>query len=571
MKKLFTFLLLTLLCCVGRADLLYNELRAGKYYFFKHATAERYFNCDEHNSSVKTARNIFVLEDAGTTTINSVEKQLYYIKRVDDGKYLKVGEQQGTTSFYLVGMSDTAEGAEKYYLGYRPGNTNHVRFYCTSSAYTGYWLATNGSGDVAAHYQNTGDGEHSGWLVTEAPRWKEMTSLLTEAEKYRIGSSLGQYTGTNTDQLTSAVAEAQALTLPNATVDGVETLIDKLELPQYSLSLNMPSTNSFLRIKSTVVADAYVTATGGEATSMAWSTGLSKKNLLYYQHIDDNNYFGNYFVVCSSGRYVNNKNHAYLNYKSNMVISEGGEPGTYRVKPSNGGYWMSPETAVALSSSTTGIEAVCDWTIEEVNAFPITMNQNSAGSNPDNKYYASLYLPKAVTLPAGMKAYSATATNATSLSLTLVASGDDDAKNVLAANTPVILCSDNNVTELPFASTVGASPLQNVLLGSLQSVQVTSGANYVLGGANGIGFYKYNTTETPPFKAYLPASSLPTGSASSNSFSFVFDDDDDLTAISEALKRADAESNLIYDLNGNIVNNPQKGYIYIRNNKTVKF
>lgn len=43
--------------------------------------------------------------------------------------------------------------------------------------------------------------------------------------------------------------------------------------------------------------------------------------------------------------------------------------------------------------------------------------------------------------------------------------------------------------------------------------------------------------------------------------SIVFDDDD-LTAISEAVKRADAESNLIYDLNGNIVNNPQKGHIY---------
>ncbi|MDD6784116.1 MAG: hypothetical protein PUD79_06130 [Prevotellaceae bacterium] len=560
MKKLFTFLLLTLLCCVGRADLLYTELQAGTYYFFKHVSAAKYFNCNEANSNTKTARNIFVLEDAGKTTIGTEEKQLYYIKRVDDDKY--VAKRTGE----YITLCDATADAEPFYLGYRPGNTNHVRFYCTSTGNTGYWLATNGSSNVAAHYQNTGDGEHSGWLVTEAPRWKEMTTLLSTAAKVRFGSSLGQYTGTNTDQLTSAVAEAQALTLPNATVAGVETLITNLGLTQYSLSLNMPSANSFLRIKSTVVDGAYVTATGGEATSMALATELSKKNLLYYQPLDDNKYF----VVCSSGRYVNNKNHAYYSYKSNMTISEGGEPGTYRVKPSTGDYWMSPSTIGNVSTSTTGTEAACDWTIEEINTFPITMNRNTAGSNPDNKYYASLYLPKAVTLPAGMKAYSATATNATSLSLTLVASGDDDANNVLAANTPVILCSDNNVTELPFATAVGVSPTQNVLQGSLQSVAVTSGANYVLGGANGIGFYKYNTTETPPFKAYLPASSLPTGSVSSNSFSFVFDDDD-LTAISEAVKRADAESNLIYDLNGNIVNNPQKGHIYIRNNKTVKF
>ena len=565
MKKLFTFLFLTLLCCVGRADLLYTELQAGTYYFFKHTTTELYFNGENNHTRSKEPGNIFVLEDAGTATIGNETKQLYYIKRVDDGKYLKVGEQESAVLYY-VGMSDTAEGAEKYYLGYRPGNTNHVRFYCTSPAYTGYWLAANNNYEIKAHYQKTGDGAHSGWLVTQAPRWKEMTSLLTEAEKYRIGSSLGQYTGTNTDQLTSAVAEAQALTLPTATVDGVETLITNLDLSKYNLSLNMPSTNSFLRIKSTIVADAYVTATGGEATSMALSTDISKKNLLYYQPIETNNYF----VVCSSGRYVNNKNHAYYSYKSNMTISEGGEPGTYRVKPSGGDYWMSPSATGNVSTSTTGTEAACDWTIEEVNAFPITMNQNTAGTNPDRKYYASLYLPKAVTLPAGMKAYSATATNATSLNLTLVASGDDESNNVLAANSAVILCSDNDVTELPFATTAGVSPSQNVLQGSLQSVGVTSGENYVLGGANGIGFYKYNTTETPPFKAYLPASSLPTGSIGSNSFSFVFDDDD-LTAISEAVERADAESNIIYDLNGNIVNNPQKGRIYIRNNKTVKF
>lgn len=145
--------------CTGawaQTALQYTELEAGVEYVFEHATATRYFNGDAAKDNSVLVRSIYVLE------LKDGTDNQYYIKRVADGKYV------GTGTADLPAMKDSKADAEAYTLGFRPSHQDHVRFYRTADGQTGYWLATNGSGDQIAHFQNSGDGDHSGWRVFKA-------------------------------------------------------------------------------------------------------------------------------------------------------------------------------------------------------------------------------------------------------------------------------------------------------------------------------------------------------------------------------------------------------------------
>lgn len=159
MKKFLSLLALMLLCSVGawaQTALQYTELEAGVEYVFEHPTTQMYFNGDANKDNSILVRSIYVLE------LKDGTDNQYYIKRVADGKYVGTG-----TSDTPV-MKDNKADAEAYTISFRPNNTNHVRFYRTTEGQTAYWLATNGSGNQTAHFQNSGDGEHSGWRVFKA-------------------------------------------------------------------------------------------------------------------------------------------------------------------------------------------------------------------------------------------------------------------------------------------------------------------------------------------------------------------------------------------------------------------
>lgn len=195
------------------------------------------------------------------------------------------------------------------------------------------------------------------------------------------------------------------------------------------------------------------------------------------------------------------------------------------------------------------------WIAEEVTTLPIKMNLAGGA------YYGTINLPVAVTLPAGLKAYSAVA-NGDVLNLTKVA-GEDEAPAVLAANTPVILYAERNVAELTISNEDGVGAQNNDLQGTTAAIAVTSGENCVLSGKNGnVGFYLYNNTTMPGFKAYLP-----TPTSNVHEFRFVFEED-----IVDAIRAIESENSglEIYNLAGQKVSKAEKG-IYIVNGKKVSF
>lgn len=189
-----------------------------------------------------------------------------------------------------------------------------------------------------------------------------------------------------------------------------------------------------------------------------------------------------------------------------------------------------------------------------------TVYLRQAGANS----YASTYLPFAVQLPNGVKAYKASAPVANVMKMKKVADGDDNENNVLPALTAAVLYSDGatvtgNLT-LTIVSSNLTAPADNALDGTLTDNKTVSETTYVLyGNASSAGFYPLNGTIAPTCKAYYDA-----GASSIKSFSFDFGDMED--AIRTAVLEERINEGTVYDLSGRRIAKPTQG-IYIQNGK----
>lgn len=193
------------------------------------------------------------------------------------------------------------------------------------------------------------------------------------------------------------------------------------------------------------------------------------------------------------------------------------------------------------------------------------VNMRQAGTHS----YATTYLPLAVRIPAGIKAYKATSEDGTTLTLSKVAEGSDDEDvdtNILPAETAVILWSEKAAVTgnqiLPFVSSELIAPESNVLSGTGIDATVPSGkAAYVLSGSeDGAGFFPLDGADLPLYKAYL----LMDASEGVRSFSFTFEDV--VNAIQNAQLEERMSQGAIYDLSGRRIAKPAQG-IYIQNGR----
>ena len=270
----------------------------------------------------------------------------------------------------------------------------------------------------------------------------------------------------------------------------------------------------------------------------------------------------NFMIAYNSGSYLIGVNHTsrISNYpwKGSFEFLTGSTAGRFYVhaktEPTgwagDNKYWGANETTSKIDRVAT-TTSNSDFIIEDVTSLPITMNKVGGA------YYATINLPVAVTIPSGLSAYSATAAGDV---LTLTKVVED---GVLAANTPVILYSESSVTSLDIASTAGTAAVSNELEGTTAAISVTANQNYVLNCVDGqVGFYLFNGTAMPGFKAYLPSS------ATSNvkAFTFSFEDAED------AIRAIESENSglEIYDISGRRVQKAQKG-LYIVNGKKVMY
>jgi len=181
--------------------------------------------------------------------------------------------------------------------------------------------------------------------------------------------------------------------------------------------------------------------------------------------------------------------------------------------------------------------------------------------------WASLYLPVAVAIPSGVKAYYASAISSSSVTLTELTEN-------IPANTGVLVnASEGTYTFNALQS--DATPLAgtNLFEGVITDRQFTDSEIYVLAGsendkANPI-FKLYDSGSSSgvtlsAYKSYLLASNV-SGLARTLQFGF---DDDETTGISDVRINTENGTTQYYDLSGRRVTQPTKG-LYIVNGKKV--
>ena len=192
------------------------------------------------------------------------------------------------------------------------------------------------------------------------------------------------------------------------------------------------------------------------------------------------------------------------------------------------------------------------WTIEIVEALPVTISAAK---------YATFYAPVAVTVPAGVTAYTATVDAANNKVIL------NEVDGVIPANTGVVLYSETAAT-YNFAITDDVEAIEgNALRGSAAATYyTTAGTYYALGLVEGeVGFYKdaFNNSrfQNNSHKAYLyvPAAN---GAAS---YSFRFEGG--TTGIENVEVENEVEA--IYDLTGRRVEAITAPGIYIVGGKKV--
>ena len=384
-------------------------------------------------------------------------------------------------------------------------------------------------------------------IETIITNYLALQASLTSLSEHTIGTGLNQYTNTS---LANNDAKDEAITNIRKDLKDCESsyiLEAKEQVQAYisAMNLNMPATNTFLRIRSSQGNHACLKAADA-STRMTFTTTEDKETIFLYSS-------DNKLISYSKGLAVNNVREMGIVGGAasifSVVAAVSGNVGQYSLGATFEGN-INYLHSTGVDGSNADRNTLLDqhkqnnsFTLETVSTLPVTIT--AAG-------YATLYAPVALTIPDGVTAYVAT-DNRDYLTLTAIDGG------IIPANTGVILAGA--ATTYNFVITTGGSVGSNALTGTVAAIARPSGSYILSNGTSGVGFYKDGASTIPGFKAYLPAASPGNGVKT-----FRFNEE---TAI-EALESAkEAGSAKIYNLAGQRVTKAKKGIYIVGGRKVV--
>lgn len=206
---------------------------------------------------------------------------------------------------------------------------------------------------------------------------------------------------------------------------------------------------------------------------------------------------------------------------------------------------------------SSGVIFSTDFMFEEVTSTDYAGHDVTFTASTDDKAYATLNLPFATTIPAGVTAYKKVDGTESSVKLEVYISENE----VLPANTPVLLQA-NEAGKKTFAPATYKAQETTGFSGTLAATDVTTANAYILAkDGDAVKFCKLSaaSNKVNANKAYFTLTA-PAANALNFDFGGV------TTGIENAV--ADKANNApIYDLSGRRVMNAVKGGIYIQNGK----
>lgn len=374
-----------------------------------------------------------------------------------------------------------------------------------------------------------------------------LDSLLLILDQYKVYLPyLGERAGQYADTVKFADTYANALKgWPAATAEQCKVLLDSLVEAKNALRMNMPKPDGVYRLKNQV--GQYIAYDVDNQVPFLLDNALTDASAFYYG--DDK-----HLTACF--KHLQLQNHQFalestgLPYEFKEVHNV---LGAVQIELTDASFLASGQGSIYVSLEEDNKDTY--WFIEDVSdvlapTFELELHEY------EGEGYATLYLPVAVKLAEGMKAYVGSV-DGEYLKMSAL---DGD---IVPPAVPVVIKGVPGVYQLPYDATAQKTiQLQNDLYGLLAARVVTEDVNpYTLQIVeNQLGFFKYSGFLLNAFKAYL---NLPKGMQIRG---MIWDDSEVTGILDSILDENNAE---VYDLSGRRVKDIKRPGIYIVNGKKV--
>ena len=474
------------------------------------------------------------------------------LQRLSDNKYLK---KNGTSIEYtdqeseavtLTATNVTLPEEDTDYLF--PFGVNRTDNYTVRFASDGNFLNIQNV-NTNPKFAN-GTGGYSAQLVYDAKKY--IKEALTYNTTNLVGEGAGQYTAT--EAITAAV-DAAKTALTNISDDNVtndeikeavtknKALIDALQAQ--NVTINTPPTG-FYRFRSMMNGKYIANTKTGDKMQL---TDSKDNNTVFYYSAESKHLTGSNLInLKADGNDETGLGDTYDFRKQDRMV------GVYLIDPSSSNNLHALNEG-RLDRSNDATAPNTAWVLE-----PVTENTPKLTKSME-KQYATLAAPVALTIPANVKAYTVTATDAKA---TLA-----EVTTTIPAGTAVLLEKTGEGTSFnfEFAASATATEGNNNLTGVYVNTDIPAETTaYILGEKDGqYGFYKLNASDRnlSANKAYL---TLPAAQANLQSIII----GGGTTGIDEIVT-GEAAKEVYFDLQGRRVQNPTKGIYVTKSGKKVVF
>ncbi len=383
---------------------------------------------------------------------------------------------------------------------------------------------SSGSTDIQELGTYTVHNGTSSWPINViddfATLYTNLKSACTAFSPYRylIGDGLGKYSGANSSLMITYFDEITIGTDPTAAV--MRAWITALENPATKLTLNLPTTEKFYRIKG--YSNNYMTSnTAGNNASMNGTA--SADNIVYYSADRNLIFYGSDSDKSGLGLY----NTCYVapvgSTLNQYTFSEGAQMSHYYVRSNASGIgtycYDNTANGTKVDRNTNPVTSgsyQTDWTLEEVTSLPLKLAANS---------YTSFSAPVAITIPDNCKAYIAKTKNNNTIKMKEVTGN-------IPANTGIIIGTgaDANPTFTVYNGSDFANCDGNILASNVAASALSRNDNYFFGKQRSTGNYIFTMLSGDGdnytlygHKAYLPKENL--ASVEGARISIIWDDD----------------------------------------------
>ena len=400
----------------------------------------------------------------------------------------------------------------------------------------------------------------------------ELQALIDQVDAVVVaygngGTTVGYYTAESAANLVTVLnAAKEAVADEDRTLESNVAAMVALQNAVAALETIQPTEGAFYTIKNAYTKNYMNVSDGAGATVYGGDAALNemfvfepvegKDGVFYLYNVKRAQYL-------SSGPAHGAGQAAFATSESThaktVTIKNLGVANQVSITPDGGATLHNDTNYGTVVGWNSGADSKSAWFIEEVSnpsEFVHTLEVSEVG-------YATLCLGCDVVIPEGVEVYAAREFDEEgNLELTQIT-------GILPANEAVIVKAPAESYTFAYSANKGAA-VDNLFEGTTVNTNIKEAA-YVLGNANGIGMYKAemnqdegNAWRNNAFKAYLPASVVPTTAQGAASYSFRFPG---TTGIENV--EVENEVKAIYDLTGRRVETITAPGIYIVNGKKV--